>query len=45
MNRRDSGGGLNTDPEFNFEQDRLKVDHHRHGQPVPEKKPRKNEIR
>jgi len=31
----------NTDPEFNFEQDRLKVDHHRRGQPVPETKPRK----
>jgi len=31
----------NTDPEFNFEQDRLKVDHHRRGQPVPETNPRK----
>jgi len=31
----------NTDPEFNFEQDWLKVDYHRRGQPVPEINPRK----
>lgn len=29
----------NTDPEFNFEQDRLKVDHHQHSQALPEKRP------